>query len=217
MISRVDEPMDLPDWKELISSPSSPSSPFHSVGPGVVKASRVTEELYVAITKNAIKEVYDKIAQGADVNFVFGKAYSCPQGYTLLMTAAHRGHLEIARALLRAGADPNFMNEGGDLTIFWAIDGGPEMIKLLRDFGCDLNRRSPKDWTPLSYAKAKGKYGATEDKGIYPEDVLRFYGAHEVGSAPAVLGIRSPRESFNPEADGFMRERGNYKNVYAHP
>ena len=26
-----------------------------------------------------------------------------------------------------------------------------------------------KNWTPLSYAKAKGKYGATEEKGIYPE------------------------------------------------
>lgn len=24
-------------------------------------------------------------------------------------------------------------------------------------------------WTPLSYARAKGKYGATEEKGIYPE------------------------------------------------
>lgn len=28
---------------------------------------------------------------------------------------------------------------------------------------------SPKGWTPLSYCKAKGKYGATEEKGIYPE------------------------------------------------
>ena len=29
--------------------------------------------------------------------------------------------------------------------------------------------RTPKGWTPLSYAVAKGKYGATEEKGIYPE------------------------------------------------
>lgn len=43
------------------------------------------------------------------------------------------------------------------------------MIKLLHQYGVDLSRRTPKDWTPLSYAKAKGKYGATEEKGIYPE------------------------------------------------
>jgi len=30
-------------------------------------------------------------------------------------------------------------------------------------------RRTPKGWTPLSYCRAKGKYGATEQRGIYPE------------------------------------------------
>ena len=32
--------------------------------------------------------------------------------------------LECAKALLRAGADPNYINGAGDLTLFWAIDGG---------------------------------------------------------------------------------------------
>ncbi len=77
--------------------------------------------------------------------------------------------LECAKALLRAGADPNYMNGASDLTMFWAIDGGVEMIKLLVEYGVDLDAVTPKDWTPLSYAKAKGKYGATEEKGIYPE------------------------------------------------
>lgn len=36
-------------------------------------------------------------------------------------------------------------------------------------YGADLDARTPKGWTPLSYAVAKGKYGATEEKGIYPE------------------------------------------------
>ena len=39
----------------------------------------------------------------------------------------------------------------------------------MQDYGADLDKRTPKDWTPLSYARAKGKYGATEEKGIYPE------------------------------------------------
>jgi ankyrin repeat protein len=131
------------------------------------------------------------------------------------MVAAHRGRLECAKALLRAGADPNFVNRGGgatgvrpgcdrgasesiprlaaegfesctnhsttqpaitqplnghtplnhsitehsttqpaDLAIFWAIDGGVDMIKLFIDYGVDLDARSPKDWTPLSYSRS---------------------------------------------------------------
>lgn len=73
------------------------------------------------------------------------------------------------KALLRAGADPNYVNNGSDLTLFWGIDGGVEIIKLLIDAGADLDLKSSKDWSPLSYCRAKGKYGATEEKGIYPE------------------------------------------------
>ena len=140
--------------------------------------------------------IYKKIEEGADVNFVFGTAYGCPEGYTPLMSACNRGRLDAAKALLRSGADPNFMNAGGDLTLFWAIDGGPELIKLLVDYGVDLDARTPKDWTALSYARAMGKYGLTTEKGIYPEDVLKYYGATEYGSGPEALGIRSPREKF---------------------
>lgn len=104
-------------------------------GEHVVRGSRVTEELYNAIVQNDIKTVYQKIADGADVNFVFGLAYQCGGGYTPLMVASHRGRLECAKALLRAGADPNFQNAADDLTVFWAIDGGVEMIKLLHEYG----------------------------------------------------------------------------------
>lgn len=196
------------------------------------------------------------------------------------------------------------MNNASDLTLFWAIDGGVELIKLMHEYGADLDARTPKDWTPLSYCKAKGKYGATEEKGIYPEvrpficsidelhdsgiitmcpfsrllscvqhcqmshrynmkiqlfdqeqlaaepiaqcfliatfyqaynhavkiiavltvllfvpvqDVLLYYGASEYGSGPPVLGQRSPRNSFNPEAENFMRERGSYQAEPEHP
>jgi len=186
-------------------------------GPGVQKATRETEELLNAIVKNDVKLIYKKIEEGADVNFVFGKAYGCEEGYTPLMSAAHRGRLEACKALLRAGADPNYMNEGGDLTIFWGIDGGVEIIKLLYEYGADLNARTPKDWTPLQYAKACGKYGLTYEKGIYPEDVLKYYGATEYGSGPPALGSRSPRESYDPEADNFLRQRGSYQNEPDHP
>ena len=47
------------------------------------------------------------------------------------MSACHRGRLEAAKALLRSGADPNWMNYNGDLTLFWAIDGRASRIMLL--------------------------------------------------------------------------------------
>jgi len=188
-----------------------------AVGADVKKASRETEELYNAIVKNDIKLVYNKIEEGADVNFVFGRAYRCPEGYTPLMVAAHRGRLESAKALLRAGADPNYMNGADDLALFWAIDGGVEMIKLFIEYGAELDTETPKGWTPLSYCKAKGKYGATEEKGIYPEDVLKYYGAVKYGTGPPALGERSPRESYNVDAEDFLRERGSYQTPQEHP
>jgi len=40
-------------------------------------------------------------------------------------------------------------------------------------YGATLDAQTPKGWTPLSYARAKGKYGLCHEKGIYPEDVLK--------------------------------------------
>jgi hypothetical protein len=188
-----------------------------AAGEDAVKADRATEELYNALVKNDVREVYAKLEAGADANFVFGAAYRCPDGYTPLMAACHRGRLEVARALLRAGADPNFANGAGDLTLFWAIDGGVELIKLLAEYGADLDAETPKGWTPLSYCRAKGKYGATEEKGVYPEDVLKHLGARRFGSGPPALGERSPRESYVPDAAGFSRERGSYQDPLEHP
>lgn len=49
------------------------------------------------------------------------------------------------------------------------------------------------------------------------QDVLLYYGAKEYGSKPEALGQRSPRESYNPEAEGFLRERGSYQHPPEHP
>lgn len=49
------------------------------------------------------------------------------------------------------------------------------------------------------------------------QDVLKYYGASKYGSGPPALGDRSPRESFNPRGEGFMRERGSYQAPQEHP
>ena len=136
---------------------------------GALRADRATELMYNAIVADDIDGVYKALEDGADPGWEFGLAYKSREGYTPLMAAAHRGHLAAATALLRAGADPNHVNAGGDAALFWAIDGGVGMTQLFIRYGASLDASCPRGWTPLSYAVAKVKYGATEEKGVYPE------------------------------------------------
>jgi len=47
--------------------------------------------------------------------------------------------------------------------------------------------------------------------------VLLYYGAKQYGEGPPVYGERSPRDSYNPEAPNFSRERGSYQKPPEHP
>lgn len=77
---------------------------------------------------------------GATPSFVCGAAAPRPA-----YSATHPAHrLECAKALLRAGADANYVNGAGDLTLFWAVDGGPAMIQLFVRFGANVDAASPK-------------------------------------------------------------------------
>ena len=51
----------------------------------------------------------------------------------------------------------------------------------------------------------------------HTQDVLLYYGAKATGSGPPALGARSPRQSFDPSAPAFARERGSYQYEFAHP
>ncbi len=83
--------------------------------------------------------------------------------------AIAKNDIKEVYAKIAEGVDFNCINAARDQTLFWGIDGGVEIIKLLVDCGADLNRRSAKDWTPLSYARAEGKYGAVEEASIHTE------------------------------------------------
>ena len=62
-------------------------------------------------------------------------------------------------------------------------------------------------------------YGAPVWPGLMYglQDVLKYYKATVYGSGPPALGCRSPRESYDPRADYFMRERGSYQDPMEHP
>lgn len=57
--------------------------------------------------------------------------------------------------------------------MFTAASSPPSSPRPTPQYGVDLNAKTPKNWTPLSYARAKGKYGLCHEKGIYSEDVLK--------------------------------------------
>lgn len=92
------------------------------------------------------------LIQGAEVNSASNNALHV----TPLNSAAAGQHLEIARALLEQGADPN-ARQAGDFTPMHsaAQNGQPEMIELLLEYGAKLNPKTVEGQTPLSLAQEK--------------------------------------------------------------
>lgn len=106
------------------------------------------------------------LIQGAEVN----AASKNELNVMPLHSAAAGQHLQIARALLEQGANPN-LRQAGDFTPMHsaAQNGQLEMILLLREFDADLSPKSTDGQTPLDLAQEKGHTQVIE--------ILREYGA----------------------------------------
>lgn len=71
--------------------------------------------------------------------------------------AVLNGRAAVACSLLRAGADPNAMNDLNETTLAYASEGGhAEIVRLMLAAGADPNRGC-REMTPLSLAE-RGKY-----------------------------------------------------------
>ena len=83
---------------------------------------------------------------------------------TALIAAAHLGHAEVVRTLIRAGAPLDHINNLGWTAVIEAIvlgDGGPrhtETLRALVQAGANLNLADRNGQTPLALARARG-YG----------------------------------------------------------
>jgi hypothetical protein len=82
----------------------------------------------------------------------------------VLSHAIELAPLDRVRALLEAGADPNYEDLGGFPSLFWAIDAkradGPALLALLLEFGADIQQRGINEYTPVHYAAARGDAAA---------------------------------------------------------
>ena len=83
---------------------------------------------------------------------------------TALIAAAHLGHAQVVRTLIRAGAPLDHVNNLGWTALIESIvlgDGGPRHIDTLRalvDAGADVNLPDRNGQTPLALARSRG-YG----------------------------------------------------------
>jgi len=84
---------------------------------------------------------------------------------TALIAAAHLGHVDVVRELIRAGAPLDHVNNLGWTALIEAItlgDGGPRhlaTLKALVDGGANVNLGDRNGSTPLSLAERRGYTG----------------------------------------------------------
>ncbi len=75
---------------------------------------------------------------------------------TALMSAAMRGHLEVAERLLEAGADINAVDaRGASILMLAAMGGGNDVARMLLAAGADLDARTDDGSTALFFAAAR--------------------------------------------------------------
>lgn len=109
-----------------------------------------TDEFQTAIVKKDAVALKRLIARGMKPDFNFDEAYRGRSSESPLTMAVGRGHLEIARLLLDAGADPN-RRDGFDQS---ALDRArtAEAVKLLLAHGADINALSRRGMSAVDLA-----------------------------------------------------------------
>lgn len=81
---------------------------------------------------------------------------------TALIAAAHMGHAEVVRTLIRAGAPLDHINNLGWTALIESIvlgDGGPrhtDTLRALVEAGANVNLADRNEQTPLSIARSRG-------------------------------------------------------------
>ena len=96
----------------------------------------------------------------------FANARDAYMNSPILSYAITWAPIDLVRALLEAGADPNYEDLGGFPSLLAAIDAPrddvPALLALLLQFGADVQQRGINDYTPLHHAAARDDAAAVE-------------------------------------------------------
>src|SRR5437667_4004046 len=99
------------------------------------------------------------IEKGADLNAPARNE----TGYTALTGAVSQNHNEIAKVLVRKGAQVNHGYEGGFTPLMHAAyTGNVELVSLLLENGADPTARNSEGKTPLTFAQEKNNHQIIE-------------------------------------------------------
>jgi hypothetical protein len=129
---------------------------------GLLQRRTLNKALTEAFRARDIPAMEALVAQGADVNCRIKRLASDGGRTPMLVEAADFGKIDMIRALLKMGADPNLADTLGYTALHRAVFAwsyGAESWKnsidglaLLIESGADCNRPSPKGETPLHLA-----------------------------------------------------------------
>lgn len=103
-----------------------------------------------AVDKDQITVVQRLLARGADIN------EETPDGYTPLHLAIYLNFRNIARLLLKHGADVHKRNEYGSTLTTAAWKGNIKIIPLLIEQGTDLQEKDDNGCTACDIARHRG-------------------------------------------------------------
>jgi len=125
--------------------------------------------LHSAVMAGDVKWVKKHLAAGADVN-------GMEQGERPLCLALARHRWDVAKVLLKKGADVKKRQQSGDMALHEAAHVGADtsLLKYILDFGADINAVGYASMTPLCWAANGGR-----------EETARFL--IENGADPAYL------------------------------
>ena len=108
-------------------------------------------------------------------------------GSTPVMFAALYGSASLLERMLEAGGDPNARNDVGATALLWALDDAAK-VRLLLDYGADVEAKSEFGRTPLSLAASQIDSGPVVK-------LLLDYGAIPSGEALASAAFRGDADT----------------------
>jgi ankyrin repeat protein len=93
--------------------------------------------------------VEELLTAGAEVDARGGYLSKTP-----LLTAMSERHLDSAERLLKAGADPNVVDDLEMTPLIWAANSSPEAVRLLLAHGVDIKHVGPHGGTALHWTRS---------------------------------------------------------------
>jgi hypothetical protein len=134
---------------------------LRALAEGGANPNALENDLYDIVTIAAVADDLATLTAALAIGANAGNVTSRYEG-TALIAAAHLGHAEVVRTLIRAGAPLDHVNNLGWTAMLEAIvlgDGGPrhtETLQALIEAGANINLPDRNGRTPLSLAQARG-------------------------------------------------------------